>query len=560
MGKRTKRLLSIITVCLSVMLTVNGSSVKAMSMKDTVGTNVNSVFDGVVKEYSDAKDLDAVNDGETPDVYLNEDNDCKFIDGSYTNIKVENEKDAVKSINSVKKLMKIDHPENELKVLTVNSTGDLVSYKLQQMHNNVPLYGREVVVVTDNEGNTTSVGGNYLENVNVDTTAKISKEDAKNYAAEVYGTDAKLNDGELTIYSLNDSQPTLCWKVLVEGTKDGSPYSLNSFIDATTGKVINEVSLLTKAQQGTGRDLKGQNRTFNINRRSFWFSSYYELFDTTRNIKIYNANSGEIPGNMMINNSTMWNDPAAVSAICNLAHTYDYYNNKLKRRSYDGNGAAIVASIHYKENYWSNGYDNAFWTPQYNQFVFGDGDKVFTPLTGAIDVIAHEFTHAVVERTANLQYQGQSGALNEAYADILGNIIEGKDDSQWLLGEDITKNGSPALRNMSNPEALGQPSKVGGRYYVNPSDINNDYGGVHTNSGILNHAAYLMWENGIKDKDKLAKLFYNSLYIMNSTATFQDCRIAVTSAANNLGMSSKEKEIINNAFDEVGISARTLNW
>ena len=69
-----------------------------------------------------------------------------------------------------------------------------------------------------------------------------------------------------------------------------------------------------------------------------------------------------------------------------------------------------------------------------------------------------------------------------------------------------------------------------------------------------------MWENGIKDKDKLAKLFYNSLYIMNSTATFQDCRIAVTSAANNLGMSSKEKEIINNAFDEVGISARTLNW
>ena len=175
MGKRTKRLLSLITVCLSVMLTVNGSSVKAMSMKDTVGTNVSSVFDGVVKEYSDAKDLDAVNDGETPDVYLNEDNDCKFIDGSYTNIKVENEKDAVKSINSVKKLMKIDHPENELKVLTVNSTGDLVSYKLQQMHNNVPLYGREVVVVTDNEGNTTSVGGNYLENVNVDTTAKISK-------------------------------------------------------------------------------------------------------------------------------------------------------------------------------------------------------------------------------------------------------------------------------------------------------------------------------------------------------------------------------------------------
>ncbi|MBU5315434.1 M4 family metallopeptidase [Clostridium bornimense] len=553
MGKRTKRLLSLITVCLSVMVTFQGNVTYAA--KDSS----KSIFYNSAKEYSDVKDLDNINDGEIPEVYLDEEDSCKFIDGNYTNIKVENENDAIESINSVKKLMKIDYPENEFKVLKVNSTEDLVSYKLQQVYNDIPLYGREIIVVTDKEGNTTSVGGNYLEDVNVDTNAKIGKEEVKNYAAGVYGDDAKVNDGELTIYSLNDSEPILCWKVMVEGTKDGSPYALNSFIDATTGEVINEVSLLTKAEQGSGKDLKGQNRTFNINRKSYWYNTYYQLFDTTRNIKIYNANYGRIPGNMMTSNSKTWNDPAAVSAICNLGHVYDYYNNKLKRKSYDGNGAQIVASIHYKESYWSNGYDNAFWTPQYEQFVFGDGDKVFTPLTGALDVIAHEFTHAVIERTANLQYQGQSGALNEAYADILGNIIEGKSDLQWLLGEDIMKNGLPALRNMSNPEALGQPSKVGGRYYVNPSDINNDYGGVHTNSGILNHAAYLMWENGIKDKDKLAKLFYNSLYIMNSTSSFEDCRIAVTSAANNLGMNSKEKQIINNAFDQVGISTKKLN-
>lgn len=67
-----------------------------------------------------------------------------------------------------------------------------------------------------------------------------------------------------------------------------------------------------------------------------------------------------------------------------------------------------------------------------------------------------------------------------------------------------------------------------------------------------------MWKNGISDKDKLAKLFYNSLFIMNSTATFQDSRIAVTSAANNLGMSSEELDIINNAFDEVGIGVKTV--
>ena len=559
MGKRRKRLLSLITVCLSLIVVSNGNSVKAMSTRNNLSINTSSVFGKIVKEYSNVKDLKKINDGETPEVYLDEKDSCKFIDGTYTNIKVEDEEDAIKSINSVKKLMKINYPEDEFQVLKVNSTDDLVSYKLQQVHNGVPLYGREIVVVTDREGNTTSVGGNYLEGVSVDTNAEISKEDIGSYATQIYGSDVKISDGELVIYSLNDIEPTLCWKVVVDGVKDQEIYTVNSFINAKTGELVSEVSLLTKGtEQGSGVDLKGETRTFNVNKKDILMSTFYELFDTERNIKIYKANLGYIPGIPITSRNNTWNDSVAVSAIHNFGHVYDYYYNKFNRVSFDDKGASIVASIHYKDIYNWRGLDNAFWSSTNSQFIFGDGYELCTPLIGALDVVGHEYTHAVVEYTAGLEYQGESGALNESYADILGNIIEGKDDEQWLVGEDIMKNGDIAIRSMSNPEELHQPSVVGGEYYVDPNDTTYDNGGVHINSGILNHAAYLMWENGISDKDKLAKLFYNSLFIMNSTANFQDSRIAVTSAANNLGMSSEELDIINNAFDEVGISVKTV--
>lgn len=543
MIKRSKKLLSLIAISLSIFTAGSSYSVKAISIQDASTNNTITLDNGQATQfYSDGKDS------------------SKFIDGSYSNTKVENENDAINSLNDVKELLNIDNPESNLKVLKINKSDDLTSYKLQQVHNDIPLYGREVVVVTDKEGNTSSVNGNFLNDVNIDTNAKLSKDDANKYAKSAYGTDAKINNDELVIYSLNNVKPTLCWKVSVSGTKDGKQYALDSFIDAANGNVINEVSLLAREKvEASGKDLKGQLRTFNVNKRnSGWYGTRYELNDTVRNIKIYSANnSNNIPGTLISNRNNKWTDSTAISAMVNLGTVYDFYLNNFNRNSYDNNHAEIVATVHYNESYYSNGYDNAFWSPQDKQFVFGDGDQMFTPLTGALDVTAHEFTHAIIERTANLEYQCESGALNEAYADILGNIIEGKNDDQWLLGEDIMKNGDAGLRNMSNPEAFSQPSKVGGKYYVNPTNPNdyNDYGGVHTNSGIINHAAYLMWKNGIYDKTRLARLFYNSLFIMNSTSDFKDCRHAVVNAAKNMNMSSQEINIVNNAFDEVGINA-----
>jgi Zn-dependent metalloprotease len=166
----------------------------------------------------------------------------------------------------------------------------------------------------------------------------------------------------------------------------------------------------------------------------------------------------------------------------------------LGRDSFDDQGATVVATVHYEQD-----YDNAFWDG--TQLVFGDGDgEVFERFTKPIDVIGHELTHAITQHTADLTYQGQSGALNESVSDVFGACIKqrylGQDaaSADWLVAEGIFLPGinGRALRSMSEPgtayddPVIGKDPQVGSMAdYVETTD---DDGGVHINSGIPNRA------------------------------------------------------------------------
>ena len=113
------------------------------------------------------------------------------------------------------------------------------------------------------------------------------------------------------------------------------------------------------------------------------------------------------------------------------------FSEEFGRSSYDGQGAPVVATVHYEKD-----YDNAFWDG--SQLVFGDGDgEVFDRFTKPVDVLAHELTHAVIQHTANLTYEGQSGALNESVADVFGSCLKQRllgqtvDAADWLIGAGI---------------------------------------------------------------------------------------------------------------------------
>lgn len=167
------------------------------------------------------------------------------------------------------------------------------------------------------------------------------------------------------------------------------------------------------------------------------------------------------------------------------------------RRSFDGEGAQVSASVHYEQ-----GYANAFWDG--TQLVFGDGDgEIFGRFTRPVDVLGHEFAHALVERTTGFTYWGQPGALNESFSDVYGACLkqwllgQSADEADWLVGEGLFLPGVRArgLRDMATPGTayddprLGRDPQVG--HMADYIDTAEDNGGVHYNSGIPNRAFHL---------------------------------------------------------------------
>ena len=180
-------------------------------------------------------------------------------------------------------------------------------------------------------------------------------------------------------------------------------------------------------------------------------------------------------------------DNAAGDAQFGAEATFDYWRNVHGRNSWDNAGGQLRNYVHYGQ-----GYDNARWDG--SQMLYGDGSAKFRPLT-SLDVTAHEIGHGVCQATASLVYDGESGALNEGFSDIWGACIEqfttanlGLTKSTWLIGEEIVLSG-PALRSMSDPRSLGQPAYYKGQNWYTGS---GDNGGVHTNSGVLNHWFYIV--------------------------------------------------------------------
>ncbi len=227
-------------------------------------------------------------------------------------------------------------------------------------------------------------------------------------------------------------------------------------------------------------------------------------------------------------------DPAANEAYDGLGNTYTFYKTVFGRDSIDGSGLPLQGIVHYGQN-----YNNAFWDGQ--KMVFGDGDGVvFIGFTKALDVIAHELTHGVTQVSNGLEYQNQSGALNESISDVFGSMVkqyiagQTTDKADWLIGSGIlgpSINGV-ALRSMMAPGTAYNDPNLGGQdpqpgkmsdYRQMPNNEYGDNGGVHINSGIPNRAFYLTAAAlGGHSWDEAGNIWYQSMKRIPSSASFID--------------------------------------
>ncbi|MEO6309184.1 MAG: M4 family metallopeptidase [Leifsonia sp.] len=257
-------------------------------------------------------------------------------------------------------------------------------------------------------------------------------------------------------------------------------------------------------------------------------------------------------------------DRSVNEAYDGLGSTQLLFWTQFQRDSIDGAGLPLDASVHFGER-----YDNAFWNGE--RMVFGDGDgQVFNRFTLSLTVIGHELTHGVVQHTANLDYRGQSGALNESIADVFGSLVEqfafgqSTTEASWLIGQGLFTDEveGVALRSLKAPgtafndDVLGkdpQPAEMTG--YV---DADDDNGGVHLNSGIPNRAFYLVAEAlGGNAWEAPGQIWYDALTrgTLLANAGFADFARASSSAAHDrFGADSAELHAVAAAWRTVGVS------
>nr|WP_083573827.1 M4 family metallopeptidase [Rossellomorea aquimaris] len=453
--------------------------------------------------------------------------------------------------------------------------------RVQQMYKGTPVYAAELTAHVNKDGVLTAVSGapvpNLADKQSLKAAKSLSKKDAlaageKDLVTEI-GSEPTYEyapESKLVIY-VKDGQAHQAYLVNYNFL-DPKPGNWNYFIDAASGDILDKVNEIHEAggkpggngitgtdAVGTGTGVLGDSKSLNTTLSS---STYY-LQDNTRGGGVFTydaSNRQRLPGSLWADADNKFNasyDGAAVDAHYYAGETYDYYKAVHNRNSYDGNGAALKSTVHYSRN-----YNNAFWNGQ--QMVYGDGDgSTFVPLSGGLDVVAHELTHAVTDTTADLIYQNESGAINESMSDIFGTLLEYHtgNNPDWEIGEDIYTPGvsGDALRSMSDPAKYNDPDHYSVRYTGT-----GDNGGVHINSGIGNKAAYLLSQGGTHygvkvtgiGPDKVGDIYYRALtQYLTPSSNYSQLRSAVVQSASDLyGAGSSEVASVNAAFNAVGVN------
>lgn len=483
---------------------------------------------------------------------------------------------------------------DQLKLISTSNPDELgrIRYRYQQEYKGIPVEGA-VLNVHEKDGKVIAVNGDYYHTITPINTIRVQSangvELAKNYiGAEQYKWENKLEESQIRA-SLNKPDFTfnpiakLILMPTIEGGKQVHRYVYkidvyaqkplgrwDIYIDAETGTVLNKVSKLCSA------DVKGtavtkyhgthQITTDSISPNQFLlrqknrkgFGQHIEALNCQQQYES-SAVSFTDADNLWDNVNPLM-DEAATDAFWGAEATYDYYLERFNRKSFDNNGAKMLMYLHYNVNFF-----NAFWNGDYT--VFGDGEN--EPLT-SIDVVGHEFTHAVTQYTADLNYYSESGALNESFSDIFGTAIEfyklgGTGDASWLVGQ-----GSFTIRSMADPNLFGDPDTYEGKYWVNTNPCNDfwDNCGVHTNSGVQNFWFYLLSEGGSGTNDhgedynvtaigidKAAQIAYRNLSTyLTPNSDYDDARwFSIQAAIDLYGEDSPESQAVQNAWHAVGL-------
>lgn len=440
--------------------------------------------------------------------------------------------------------------------------GGLEHVRMTHQIDGVPVWGGDIVVHIS-DGTFKSVVGHVASGLrDFDVTPTLDPAQAAAIAKAHYSAGGKVSGATmqfsresttLRVYAPRGSQFALVWHVqfFTELQNGINPGLWNYFVDARTGEILgmfNGIHTLSQAS-GPGGNAKVSRQWVN------------EL-DVEPSGGMYKMDTARLRTTNM-NNSTSGNGTIVTGPLDNIgdapindAHgfaeaTVNMMNDWMGHNSIDDNGYIIRSRVHY-----GNNYENAFWDG--SQMTYGDGANTFYPLSGDVDVVAHEINHGFTSFHSNLTYSGQSGGINESFSDVAGTVtefyVEGN-SADWDLGTDIFKSNG-ALRYMCNPPADGISIDNAADYY---SGLD-----VHYSSGVFNKAFCLASKRIASGSPtgnatatsvhRAGQAWYeaNANYWTASTSFTQGCQ-GVIDAANAMGFSASEITYLQDSFADVGV-------
>ncbi|CAK0769485.1 hypothetical protein CCP4SC76_5180031 [Gammaproteobacteria bacterium] len=443
---------------------------------------------------------------------------------------------------------------------TSSKTDDMGNhyYKYQQTYQDIPVFGREVVVNTGKDSRLLAVLGEIEPNIQLDIKPALKKSEVLSAARGLIGETltqepVMIQEPALVIYAGNELPPVLAYHTIVEFTSVESGYQKDEvFVDAKNGSLVARVPTLHAAL------------TRSIH---------------TRNDQCASSSVG-LPG-ALVSDPANGTDQHAKDAFNNTGSTYWFFKHMFGRDSFDAQGAELKSTVHVKfQDQTGCSGDNLLFDSSSNLLLIGSGGALMQNPAGALDLVGHELTHGITHSESNLSYQGESGAINESLSDIFGAAVQtwvasgGSETGNpanglvpnantWVMGED-TALSEDRLRYMNDPSKDGQSRDN----YLERSTATSDHGGVHSNSGIMNLAFYLMSQGGTHPRssvsangvtamgfEKALRVMYDAnVGLFTTGTTFQGAREKISQAASNrYGQCSAEWRTVHQAFDAVKV-------
>ncbi len=458
--------------------------------------------------------------------------------------------DPYRALEALSEEYGFDDPREEFELSRTEEAAYGKIYRFRQKFDGKEVYGRGIVLSTDREGKLLFVNADYFpmrgaaacEGAAVYYTLKGTPEPARVFAGE-------------------------------EGA---------TFLSAESGKVLDRIpsasSLMVPTVQTNAR---GEEVALSVSRSG---NGSYTLADEVRNFYVYDLNGGtSVDRRRAYTSDTgVFSDRLAVSAYESLVKAYDYYadaeNIGVSRKGINGrnddrggnwqeNGEIpLWLLMHYSQNYQNASCD---FDAVRGAALMRVGDGSYGgPLyhqAAATDIIAHEYQHAITQFTVDLYYLNESGALNEAYSDIFGALIEGHEPSEkafWEIGEDAVPAGRSPIRSAIVPSGeyrLNARTKfpLCLLNHVHDDDSECDRGGVHCNSTILTHFQYNLWRKhpDFFTRQRIGTLWYSTLLSLTTTADFKEFATQFRATAEALGYPQDVLRSIDEGFFACGITA-----